>query len=70
MSTTYDPKLLKAAENMDWTQVAQNGGPLCFHLEDRVNGRFCGRAQAWDGHGTDHAFVPLADLLKQVLGLS
>ena len=40
-------ELRHAAENMDWQQVVLNGGPPCFHLED---GRFCGRAQRWDGH--------------------
>ena len=54
-------KLLKAARDMDWEQVRLNGGPPCFHLED---GRFCGRAERWAGHGTDHDYVSLADLLQ------
>lgn len=50
-----------AAENADWTQVRLNGGPPCFHLEER--GRFCLRAERWAGHPADHQFVSLADLL-------
>jgi hypothetical protein len=44
---------------MDWQQVALNGGPPCFYVED---GRYCGRAQRWAGHHGDpvvHEFVPL-----------
>lgn len=57
--------MLVAAENMDWMQVALNGGPPCFHYED---GSFCGRAKAWDGHvdGDPHRFISLADLLKDI----
>lgn len=53
--------MLKAAKNMDWQQVVLNGGPPCFHLEE---GRFCGRAQRWDGHEDVHTFVSLFDLLS------
>ena len=55
-----------AARNMDWMQVVLNGGPPCFHIE---GGRFCGRAQRWQGHGGPHGFhnfVSLADLLCEV----
>ena len=51
-----------AAEAMDWPQVVLNGGPPCFHLCE--DGRFCGRAQRWDGHQDLHTFVSLADLLR------
>lgn len=59
---------IKAARNMDWQQVVLNGGPPCFHLEN--TGRFCGRAERWEGHKPFrphppiHKFVSLADLLK------
>lgn len=46
---------------MDWQQVVLNGGPPCFHLCD--DGRFCGRAAAWDGHEDIHDFVSLHSLL-------
>lgn len=58
--------VLKAAESMDWQQVVLNGGPPCFHLE---GGRFCGRAERWDGHlsrmegSACHKFVSLKDLI-------
>lgn len=61
--------IIKAAEQMDWMQVVLNQGPPCFHL-DPEDGRFCGRAERWDGHKTwegsprIHKFVSLADLLK------
>jgi hypothetical protein len=55
-------KLIKAAENADWGQVAANGGPPCFHLED---GRFCLRAERWGGHGVMHSFISLADLVRE-----
>lgn len=63
-------KLLKAAKNADWQQVVLNGGPPCFHLED---GRFCLRAERWDGHkavgGSEpiHKFVSLETLLCGLL---
>ncbi len=58
----------RAAYWADWTQVALNGGPPCFHLE---NGRFCLRAARWDGHTDkdeypEHRFVSLAALLDKV----
>lgn len=60
---------MAAARNMDWGQVAGHGGPPCFHLED--DGRFCGRAERWEGHRLDmcaelHRFVPLEELLRLV----
>ena len=61
--------LTTAAQNMDWQQVVQNGGPPCFHLDSF--GHFCGRSQRWEGHrkdrtyDCDHEFVSLADLLDQ-----
>lgn len=60
-------ELLQAADQMDWQQVALNGGPPCFHFE---NGKFCGRAERWPGHEVKtreawslHSFVSLAKLL-------
>lgn len=63
------PLIIQAAERADWTQVVQNGGPPCFHLEED---RFCLRAERWEGHadpdvGDDelyHRFVSLGDLLS------
>ncbi len=60
-------RLLEAARNADWEQVVFNGGPPCFHLEDK---RFCLRAERWDGHknigGSDsiHEYVSLENLLS------
>lgn len=39
---------------MDWDQVAMNGGPPCFYIEDD---RYCGRAEGWQGHGPIHPFI-------------
>lgn len=58
-------QLVEAAKHVDWVQVVYNKGPPCFHLEPE-RGRFCLRAQRWDGHSTDHVFVPLDELLSQV----
>jgi hypothetical protein len=57
-----EKELLDACDSADWGQVALNGGPPCFHLEDR---RFCLRAQRWTGHAhaLGHQFVSLRDLL-------
>lgn len=63
-------RTITAAEEMDWMQVVLNQGPPCFHLEE--SGRFCGRAERWDGHRPwqrhkpIHKFVGLADLVRQV----
>jgi len=40
---------------MDWRQVALNGGPPCFF--DNGNGQYCGRAERWAGHGSIHPFI-------------
>lgn len=62
--------LFKAAAFMDWHQVVLNSGPPCFHLSD--DGRFCGRAERWDGHkrigGSEaiHKFVSLEALLRSL----
>lgn len=58
---------LIAAKLADWDQVVGNGGPPCFHLSD--DGRFCLRAQRWDGHHDIggppiHEYVSLYDLLN------
>lgn len=63
--TMKDNPVMRAAEQMDWSQVVANGGPPCFHLE--ASGFFCGRAERWEGHKLrkwpGHEFVPLHDLL-------
>ena len=62
-------ELLNAAKGADWMQVIYHQGIPCFHLED---GRFCLRAERWDGHktigGSDsiHKFVSLENLLDSV----
>lgn len=69
MSKDKKNELLKAARNADWMQVVYNQGPPCFHLED---GRFCLRAERWDGHkpiggsGPIHDYVPLVGLLQSI----
>ena len=63
-------EVLVAAENPDWQQVVQNGGPPCFHVDD---GEFCLRAQLWPGHEKGHRvhrFVPIRVLLESVLGIN
>jgi hypothetical protein len=61
--------LLKAAKDADWMQVVYNQGPPCFHLE---HGRFCLRAERWDGHKTFgdsepiHEYVSLEALLRSL----
>lgn len=54
---------------MDWQQVALNGGPPCFSTAlangDR-SGWYCGRAERWSGHGVLHSFVSLDALLQSV----
>ena len=45
---------------MDWEQVRQNGGPPCYALTgETLSGRpkYCGRAERWEGHPSDHPFV-------------
>jgi hypothetical protein len=53
-------KATYAALDIDWQQVVLNGGPPCFHVED---GRFCLRAERWEGHDLLHRFVSLRSLL-------
>jgi hypothetical protein len=68
-----DEKLYKAAVNIDWTQVALNGGAApCFYLQE--DGTFCGRAHRWIGHHFDtnghkplHFFVPLHNMLRSAV---
>jgi hypothetical protein len=53
--------LLDIPLSIDWAQVVSNGGPPCFHKE---NGRFCLRAERWEGHRITtghHFFVSLKD---------
>lgn len=62
--------VIVAAEHMDWMKVILNQGPPCFHVAD--DGRFCGRAERWDGHYSlrnsrrCHKFVSLADLIRSL----
>lgn len=63
-------KLLEAAKEPDWMQVVCNGGPPCFHVE---GGRFCFRAERWDGHHINfkgdkriHKYVSLETLLRNI----
>lgn len=50
---------------IDWQQVALNGGPPCFFVEGP---QYCGRAECWPGHGNEafHDYVSLDDLLATV----
>ena len=48
---------------MDWQQVALNGGPPCFAVLDDEDGYYCGRAERWEGHDGEHRFISLQDLL-------
>jgi hypothetical protein len=68
MSLKSAEEWMKAAANPDWMQVVFNHGPPCFHVE---NGRFCLRAEKWDGHFKlhehdilIHKFISLEDLLR------
>lgn len=57
----------KPVPRMDWQQVVLNGGPPCFALFNGPrSGSYCGRAQRWAGHDSDHKFVSLVDLLATV----
>ena len=58
-----EPDPITAAENFDWGQPAARWAP-CFHLCS--DGYFCGRAPWWDGHGQMHAYVSLADLIRNL----
>lgn len=62
--------IVEAAKNIDWGQVVANGGPPCFHFE-KDRGRFCLRAQRWDGHTDstewpEHPYVSLAGLIDRL----
>lgn len=63
-------KAILAAEAMDWMQPVLNESPPCFHIGE--DGRFCGRAERWDGHNKTnkfpalHAFVPFKHLLASM----
>jgi hypothetical protein len=52
---------IEACADIDWQQVVLNGGPPCFFVE---GGRFCLRAERWEGHGILHGYASLADLLN------
>lgn len=65
MLVELTPTLL-AAQKMDWGQVVLNGGPPCFHICE--DGRFCGRAERWDGHDDVHKFTSLADMVRVAEG--
>lgn len=55
---------------MDWQQVALNGGPPCFALLNDENGWYCGRAERWEGHDGEHRFISLDALLLSTHSLS
>lgn len=58
-----------ALKKADWQQVAMNGGPPCFHIDQR-DGRFCLRAERWDGHRPPvviHKFVGLENLIIEAV---
>jgi len=50
------------ALEIDWEQAALNGYSYCFCVGD--DGRFCGRADFWPGHGHDHDFETLEEFLS------
>lgn len=60
-------QLMEAARTFDWMQVVLNQAAPCFHLAE--DGRFCGRAEPWVGHGDLHEFVPLHALLQGMVEL-
>jgi hypothetical protein len=62
-----DKMIYKAIDNVDWTQLALNLGPPCFHIED--DGYFCFRARRWDGHIHEriHRFMPLKDFVLRLI---
>lgn len=66
----YTNKALLAVEAMDWIQPALNESPPCFHISE--DGRFCGRAERWDGHKklkkfpALHAFVSFKRFIAQI----
>jgi hypothetical protein len=52
---------------MDWQQVALNGGPPCFAQLDDEEGWFCGRAERWEGHDGEHEFVSFQQYVTKVI---
>lgn len=56
-------KQLRSIETIDWEQVVLNGGPPCFHVENK---RFCLRAMPWQGHGILHDYVSLQQLFVKI----
>src|SRR6266568_1804337 len=55
-----EASLLNALNNIDWNQIALNGGPPCFFIKDSL---FCLRAERWGGHNSYHKYVSLLDLI-------
>lgn len=51
----HDVLIERLRPKVDEEQLALNGGPYCYHIEQ---GRYCGRAERWDGHGIFHEFTP------------
>ncbi len=49
---------------VDYQQIYLNGGPPCFAIDPDLPTRFCCRAEAWEGHGHDHDFVSLEELVR------
>lgn len=59
-----DNNKYSAVVNIDWGQVLSNGGPPCFYLE--APDKFCLRAQRWAGHGADHKYISLQQVLRSL----
>lgn len=51
----HDILIERLKPKVDETQLALTGGPHCYHVEQ---GRYCGRAERWPGHGHFHEFTP------------
>jgi hypothetical protein len=45
--------IARLSPQVDETQKVLNGGSYCYHVEQ---GRYCGRADKWPGHGHFHDF--------------
>lgn len=58
-------KVLAAVDRFDWSQPVGRDWNPCFWLE--ADGHFCGRAQAWGGHGSDHNHLPLRVLIEALI---
>lgn len=73
MNTAQFNNALQATKAMDWMQPVLNDSPPCFHVGD--DGRFCGRAERWDGHKSFksnpplHIFKSFDELLMDVAAL-